>query len=98
MSGSRLKDTLERHKAALPQKEVQACGILRKVGPYLGAGIKLQDVVVFRAEQWLSSAQEAIDEAVKDAEEKRDTHGETSEDTHGKEETQKVKDASDHEW
>lgn len=101
MSGSRLKDTLERHRAALPQKEVQRSNILRKVGPYLGAGIKLQDVVVFRAQEWLSSAEEALNDAVKEAEEEREAHAGETEETHDSGETEptkQAKDASDHDW
>jgi len=101
MSGSRLRDTLERHRAALSPKEVQQSNILRKVGPYLGAGIKLQDVVVFRAKEWLDSAQEALDDTVKAAQEGMATNAETvSEGTHADEDkpTEQAKDASDHEW
>jgi len=102
MAGSRLKDTLERHNAALTPKEVQATNILRKVGPYLGAGIKLQDVVVFRADRWLNSAQEALDDAVRAAEEAKNTQQGESEAAHDNQQGEPtkpiVKDASDHEW
>jgi hypothetical protein len=61
LSGSYLKGTLERHPAALKPHEVISSKILRKVGPYLGAGIKPQDVIVLHADQWLESNNESID-------------------------------------
>jgi len=72
LSTIRMKETLDRHKAALNPQEVLKSGILRRVGPHLGAGIHLQDVVVLRAKAWLDSAEESMQAAMEDAEEARE--------------------------
>jgi hypothetical protein len=63
MTGSHLKSTLERHPAALKPHEVTNSKILRKIGPFLGAGIKPQDVVVLHADRWLEANNESIETA-----------------------------------
>jgi len=59
LTGTRLKDTLDRHPDALVAAEITRSGILRRVTPYLGAGITVQDVVVFRVTSRLTGEQPA---------------------------------------
>lgn len=58
LSGSRMKEILDRHPAALNPNAIKQSGILRKVGSFLGAGIRLHDVTVLHADAWLTSADE----------------------------------------
>jgi len=67
ITGSRLRDSLERHKMALPSSAVPSSGILRKIIPYLGANIEAKDVVVLHADPWLNSAQEGLDDMAQKA-------------------------------
>ncbi len=57
LTGTRLKDTLDRHPDALTAAEITRSGILRRVTPYLGAGITVQDVVVFRVTKRITGEQ-----------------------------------------
>jgi hypothetical protein len=50
---TRLKDILDRHSASLTSKEIVESGVLDKLMPYMGAGIKPQDVVALHAEAWI---------------------------------------------
>jgi hypothetical protein len=71
----RMKETLDRHRAALTPQEILKSGILRRVGPHLGAGIRLQDVVVLRAKTFILSEDESVEaksEEVKTQEEVHD--------------------------
>ncbi len=61
-TGARLKTLLERHPSALAPLEVEASGILKRVGKYLGAGIHVEDVVVLDAEPWLSANRDGAEE------------------------------------
>lgn len=61
MTGAHLKNLLERHPSALTPVEIEDSGILFRVGKYLGAGIKLEDVVVLDAEPWLTANSEEFD-------------------------------------
>jgi hypothetical protein len=54
MTTTRLKDILDRHSAALSTKEILDSGILNKIDRFMGVGIKVQDVVVLHANQWLA--------------------------------------------
>ena len=62
LASSRVKEMIDRHSAALSPSEITASGILRKVGPFLGAGIRVQDVTVLHADSWLMSAKSAMDD------------------------------------
>jgi hypothetical protein len=53
MTGTRLKEVLSRHRLALTNLEVDRSNILARATPYLGAGIKPEDVVVLHADPWL---------------------------------------------
>lgn len=53
LTGPHLKNILDRHAAAIPPKTILRCGILKRVTPFLGAGIRIQDVVVVDASRWL---------------------------------------------
>lgn len=55
MTGANLKTVLERHPSALTPSEIEESRILHRVGRYLGAGIRLEDVVVLDAEPWLTA-------------------------------------------
>jgi len=55
MTGANLKTVLERHPSALTPLEIERSGVLRRVGRYLGAGIKLEDIVLLDAEPWLTA-------------------------------------------
>jgi len=67
MTGSHLKNLLERHPAAYAPATIEESGILHRVGKYLGAGIQLEDVVVLDAEPWLSANSEEFDAEAQDA-------------------------------
>jgi hypothetical protein len=69
LSSSRVKEMIDRHPAALSPSEIMSSSILRKVGPYLGAGIRVQDVTVLHADAWLLSAQAAMNDAAQAGEE-----------------------------
>lgn len=78
MTGAHLKSVLERHPAALKPSEIENSGILRRVGKYLGAGIHIDDVIVFDAGKWLDHPQEEIQgEPEKPQEEQSNVENET---------------------
>jgi len=52
-AATQIKNLLDRHTAALTPLEIDRSKILNKVGRYLGAGIRTQDVVVLHADRWL---------------------------------------------
>jgi len=67
ITSQRLKDTLGRHRMALSRKEIKESGILQRVGPYLGAGVKLENVVVLKVpDSWLRVTQDLPEEKAED--------------------------------
>lgn len=55
MTALKLRTLLERNPTALSVQQIEDSHILRKVGPSLGAGIRVEDIVVFHADRWLTS-------------------------------------------
>jgi hypothetical protein len=94
MMTSRLKEVLGRHKLALAPQDVIKSGILRKVAPYLGAGIKEQEVVVIHAKSLIADAttNSEIDMQTSNKQER------IKDDSKDIKETLEAKDASEYEW
>ncbi len=88
MTGTHLKSILQRHSSALSPPAIENSGILRRVGKYLGAGIQLEDVVVFDIEFWLSEANADVEADKEDVTEEEDNADEEKDD----------KDASEYSW
>ena len=55
MTGQHLKNLLGRHPAALDSRQILSSGIIKKAVPFLGAGVRLQDVVVVDITRWMDS-------------------------------------------
>ena len=55
MTGQRLKSVLDRHPAALNPRQILNSGIIKKAVPFLGAGVRLQDVAVIDVTRWLEN-------------------------------------------
>jgi hypothetical protein len=55
MTALKLRTLLERNTTALSVQQIEDSDILRKIGPSLGAGIRVEDIVVFHADRWLTS-------------------------------------------
>jgi hypothetical protein len=55
MTGQHLKNLLDRHPAALTPRQILSSGIIKKAIPYLGAGVRLQDVAVVDITRWLDA-------------------------------------------
>lgn len=53
MTTFKMKDILERHRMALTPDEIVRSGIMKKITPVFGAGVKLQEVAVIRADNWI---------------------------------------------
>jgi hypothetical protein len=66
MTVNRMKDLLSRHKMALTPVQVERSGILRKIVPFMGAGIRETEVVVVHASAWLTSTPTAQENQVRE--------------------------------
>jgi hypothetical protein len=94
LTGTHLKSVLERHASALSPSEIKDSKILYRVGKFLGAGIQLDDVVVFDASEWLVTPEETMDKV-------EEGGGETNEGGQvdaQEEKPAEIKDASEYEW
>lgn len=94
MASIQMKNLLERHSSALSPEEIDRSKILHRVGRYLGAGIRLQDVVVLNAERWLGETQRA-QEGTPDIVSEKPEEDEKGKDDDAAEDT---KDAADFNW
>lgn len=100
MHGSRLKEVLGRHKMALTPEQILSSGILTKIAPTLGAGIREQDVVVLNAKSWLESSGGIVEDPTEPnpQESVSDVRNKTNKKENDLEETLEEKDASDFIW
>jgi hypothetical protein len=64
-----VRTVLERHPDALKPEEIEASGILKRIGPKMGANISLNDVIVLDAASWLHTTrdQEVLTEGSKES-------------------------------
>lgn len=61
MTAQKLHTLLERHNSALTLPEIKRSNIINRVGPTMGAGVRIEDIVVLRANRWLTTGMQEED-------------------------------------
>ena len=85
LSALRLKEALQRHKLAIRPQNIEDTGIVNKAIAYLGAGVTVNGVVVFRAKELIDATRTAVEMHAaldeKESEDKSDADPEENEGT-----------------